>query len=333
MLLDQLQRRNFITLLGGAAAWPLAARAQQGEQVRRIGVLTVFSKEDPEGQRRVKALLQRLNELGWTDGRNLRIEFRWADGDPDRSRFYAGELVGMKPDVIFVNHGLVLSLLRRETRTIPIVFVQFPDPVADGIVASLAQPGGNITGFTTGEYAIGGKKLEVLKELAPDVGHVTVILDPGQSSQIGVSQAIETAAPSVQVRVTVAGVRDGSEIERAILAASRDKNAGLIVIASGVTNAHRREVIELAARHRLPAVYDFRYFVAEGGLASYGHDPADQYRQAAVYIDRILRGTKAGELPVQNPTKYELVINLKTVKLLGLTIPESFLLRADEVID
>jgi putative ABC transport system substrate-binding protein len=237
-----MRRREFITLVGGAASWPLAVRAQ-GEQVRRIGVLTVFSQSDPEGQRRITALLQRLQELGWTDGRNVRIEFRWAEGDPDRSRFYAGELVGMKPDVIFVNHGMVLSLLRRETRTIPIVFVQFPDPVADGIVASLARPGGNITGFATGEYAIGGKKLEVLKELAPAVGRVTVILDAGQSSQIGIAHAVEAAAPALRVNVTVAGVPDGAEIERAIAAAAREPNSGLIVMTNSITNAHRRTAL------------------------------------------------------------------------------------------
>jgi putative tryptophan/tyrosine transport system substrate-binding protein len=328
-----MKRREFITLLGGAAlGWPRVARAQ-GEQVRRIGVLTVFSQGDPEGQRRVTALLQRLQELGWTDLRNVRIEFRWPGGDPDRARFYAGELVGMKPDVIFVNNALVLPLLRQETHTIPIVFVQVADPVADGIVASLAQPGGNITGFTTGEYAMGGKKLEVLKEAARDVAHVTVILDPRQSAQVGVAHAIEAAAPSLHVRVTLAGVRDGADVDRAIAAASREANGGLIVFASAVTNAYRRQLIELATRHRLPAIYDFRYFVAEGGLASYGHDPAEQYRQAAAYIDRILKGAKAGDLPVQNPTKYDLVINLKAAKALGLTIPESFLLRADELIE
>jgi ABC-type uncharacterized transport system substrate-binding protein len=328
-----MRRREFITLLGGAAAvWPLAARAQ-GEQVRRIGILTVFSKDDPEGQRRVAALQQRLQELGWAAGRNMHIEFRWAGGDPDRARFYAGELVGMKPDVMLINHALVLPLLRQETGTIPIVFVQVADPVADGIVASLASPGGNITGFTTGEYAMGGKKLEVLKEVAPQVARVTVILDPRQSTQVGIGHAVEAAAASLHVRVTVAGARDDADIERAIAAAAREPDTGLIVMASAVTNAHRRLVIELAARHRLPAIYDFRYFVAAGGLASYGHDPADQYRQAAGYIDRILKGAKAGELPVQNPTKYELAINLKAAKALGLTIPESFLSRADEVIE
>jgi putative tryptophan/tyrosine transport system substrate-binding protein len=296
-----MRRREFIALLGGGAlGWPRVARAQ-GEQVRRIGVLTVFSQGDPEGQRRVTALLQRLQELGWTDLRNVRIEFRWPGGDPDRARFYAGELVGMKPDVIFVNNALVLPLLRQETHAIPIVFVQVPDPVADGLVASLAHPGGNITGFTTGEYALGGKKLEVLKEAARDVARVTVILDPRQSNQIGISRAIEAAAPSVHVRVTVAGARDGADLERAIAEAAREPNGGLIVFASAVTNAHRREIIELAARYRLPAIYDFRYFVAEGGLASYGHDPAEQYWQAAGYIDRILKGAKAGDLPVQNP--------------------------------
>jgi putative ABC transport system substrate-binding protein len=327
-----MKRREFITLLGGAVAWPLAARAQ-GEQVRRIGVLTVFSKDDPEGQRRVTALQQKLRELGWADGRNVRIEIRWAGGDRDRAHFNAGELIGMKPDVIFVNNALVLPLMRRETHTIPIVFVQVADPVADGIVASLAQPGANITGFTTGEYAMGGKKLEVLKEAARDVAHVTVIVDPRQSTQIGVSHAIEAAAPSLHVRASVAGARDGADIERAIVATAREPNGALIVLASGVTNAHRREIIEFTARHRLPAIYDFRYFVAEGGLASYGHDPAEQYRQAAVYIDRIFKGAKPAELPVQNPTKYELVINLKTAKALGLDIPATVLARADEVIE
>jgi len=220
-----MRRREFINfLVGTVAAWPLAVRAQ-GEHTRRIGLITVFSKDDPEGQRRVGALQQRLQELGWAENRNLRIEYRWAGDDPDRARFYAGELVGMKPDVLFVNHALVLPLLRQETHTIPIVFVQVPDPVADGIVASLAQPGGNITGFTTGEYAIGGKKLEVLKEIAPSLARVTVILDPRQSNQVGVAHAIEAAAPSLHANVTVAGARDGADLERAIAAAARESTA------------------------------------------------------------------------------------------------------------
>ena len=334
-MIAAMNRRAFIALLGGAAAaWPLVARAQQpADQMRRIGVLTVFSKDDPEGQRRIAALLQRLQELGWADGRNVRIEFRWAGGDPDQSRFYAGELVGMKPDVILVNNALVMPLLQKETHVIPIVFVAIADPVVAGIVTNLARPGGNITGFTTGEYAIGGKRLEVLKEVAPDVARVTVILDPRQPNQVGVARAIEAAGPSFRVDVTMAGVRDGTEIERAIDAAAREPNSGLIVFASLVTNAHRRMIIERAAGHRLPVIYDFRYFVTEGGLVSYGHDPAELYREAAVYVDRILKGAKAGELPVQNPTNYELVINLKTARALGLTIPESFLLRANEVIE
>src|SRR5215472_3409284 len=233
-----LHRRDFISCLGGAAAWPLAARAQPADQMRRIGVLTVFSKDDPEGQRRIAALLQRLQELGWVDGRNVRIEFRWAGGDPDQSRFYAGELVGMKPDVIPVNNALVMPLLQKETHIIPIVFVAIADPVVAGIVTNLARPGGNITGFTTGEYAIGGKRLEVLKEVAPDVARVTVILDPRQPNQVGVARSIEAAGPSFRVDVTMAGVRDGTEIERAIDAAAREPNSGLIVFASLVTNAH-----------------------------------------------------------------------------------------------
>jgi putative ABC transport system substrate-binding protein len=327
-----VRRREFITLLGGAVAWPLTARAQS-DQVRRIGVLTVFSKSDPEGQRRTMALLQGLQELGWTDGRNVRIEFRWAEGDPDRSRFYAGELVGMKPDVILVNNAVVLPLLQRETRTIPVVFVNVADPVGSGLVTSLARPDGNMTGFTTGEYAIGGKRLEVLKEIAPDVVRVTVILDARQPNQIGVAHAIEAAASSLQVSVTVVDARGNEDIEHAIAAAAREPKSGLYVMASGITNAYRRQLIQLAAQYRVPAIYDFRYFVVEGGLASYGHDPAEEYRQAAAYVDRILRGAKVPELPVQNPIKYQLVINLKSAKALGLTLPESFLLRADEVIE
>ena len=329
-----MKRRAFISLLGGAAAWPLAARAQQsGGGMRRLGVLTVFAKDDPEGQRRIAALLQRLQELGWADGRNLRIEFRWAGGDPDQSRFYAGELVGMKPDVILVNNALVMPLLQKETHIIPIVFVAISDPVVAGIVTNLARPGGNITGFTTGEYEIGGKRLEVLKEVVPDVARVTVIFDPRQPNQVGVARAIEAAGPSFRVHVTMAGVRDGTEIESAIAAAAREPNSGLMVFASLVTNAHRRMIIEHSARQRLPAIYDFRYFVAEGGLVSYGHDPAELYREAAGYVDRILKGEKAGGLPVQNPTKYELVINLKTAKTMGLDVPPTVLARGDEVIE
>ena len=328
-------RRKFITFLGGAvASWPLAAHAQQAtDQMRRIGVLTVFSKDDPEGPRRVAALLQKLQELGWTDGRNVRIELRWGGGDPDRSRFYAGELVGMKPDVILVNNAVVLPLLQNETHTIPIVLLGIADPVAEGLVASLARPGANITGFSNAEYAIGGKKLEVLKEVAPDIAHATVIVDPRQPNHVGVARAIEAAAPALRVQTTVAGATDVADVEHAIAEAARQPNGGLIVFASLVINTHRRMIIERAARHRLPAMYDYRYFVAEGGLVCYGTDPADWYRQGAVYVDRILKGAKPGDLPVQNPTTFELVINLKTTKALGLTIPESFLLRANEVIE
>jgi putative ABC transport system substrate-binding protein len=330
-----VRRRDFIkVIVGSATAWPLAARAQQrADQMRRIGVLTLFSKDDPEGQRRVAALLQKLQELGWTDGRNVQIEFRWAGGDPDRSRFYAGELVGMKPDVILVNNAVVLPLLQNEAHTIPIVLLGIADPVAEGLVASLARPGGNITGFANAEYAIGGTKLEALKEVAPNVAHATVILDPRQPSHVGVARAIEAAAPSLRVQTTMAGATEVADVERAIAEAARQPNGSLIVFASLVINAHRRMIIERAARHRLPAVYDFRFFVAEGGLVSYGTDPAELYRQGAVYVDRILKGAKPGDLPVQNPTTYELVINLKAAKALGLTIPESFLLRANEVIE
>jgi len=323
-----MTRREFISLLGGAAvAWPLAARAQQPAEMRRIGFLTIFSKDDPEGQRRVTALLQKLQELGWTDGRNIRIEFRWGGGDPDRSRFYAGELVGMKPEAILLNNAVVLPLLQNET-TIPIVLLGVADPVAEGLVASLARPGGNITGFSNAEYAIGGKKLEVLKEVAPDVTHATVILDPRQPNHVGVARAIEAAAPSLRVQTTMAGATDVADVERAIAEAARQPNGGLIVFASLVINTYRRMIIERAAQHRLPAMYDYRYFVGEGGLISYGTDPAEWYRQGAVYVDRILKGAKPGDLPVQAPTKY-----LKTAKALGLEVPPTLLARADEVIE
>ena len=327
-----MKRREFITLIGSAAtAWPLAARAQQPAEMRRIGFLTIFSKDDPEGQRRVTALLQKLQELGWTDGRNIRIEFRWGGGDPDRSRFYAGELVGMKPEAILLNNAVVLPLLQSETQTIPIVLLGIADPVAEGLVASLARPGGNITGFSNAEYAIGGKKLEVLKEVAPDVTHATVILDPRQPNHVGVARAIEAAAPSLRVQTTVAGATDVADVERAIAEAARQRNGGLIVFASLVINTYRRMIIERAAQHRLPAMYDYRYFVGGGGLISYGTDPAEWYRQGAVYADRILKGAKPGDLPVQNPTTYELVVNLKTAKALGLDVPWILQQRADEV--
>jgi len=327
-----VRRREFITLLGGAAAaWPLAARSEQVGRLRRIGVLTGFSENDPEGQRRVTAFLARLRELGWTDGRNVRIEYRWGAGDASRIRAYAAELVRLGPDVILVNSSSVLRPLQQETRSIPIVFVQ--DPVVSGFVASLAHPDGNITGFTPAETSMGGKLLEVLKEVAPGTNVVAIILSSASPAGAAIWRAAEAVAPALGVRLTMSQVRDGTEIERAVQDFAQQSNGGLVVLADPVTNLHRKLIISLAVQHRLPAVYSYRYFVADGGLISYGIDPADPYRQAASYIHRILMGEKPADMPVQQPTKFELVINLKTAKALGLTLPPMLLARADEVIE
>jgi putative tryptophan/tyrosine transport system substrate-binding protein len=327
-----MRRREFITLLGGAAAWPLAARAQQPERMRRIGVLMAFAENDPEVQANITAFRQALQKLGWTDGRNARVDYRWGGADSERIRGYAIELV-VKPDVILVSTALVLQPLRQETRSIPIVFTQIGEPVQSGVVASLAHPGGNITGFAAFGASVWGKSLEVLKEVAPHVARVAVILNPDQAPQAGMWRAVEAAAPSLAVKATATPVRNAVEIERAINAFAREPNGGLIVLPSGPTIVHRELIIALAARHRLPAIYPYRPFVAAGGLICYGLDLAEQYRGAAAYVDRILRGEKPADLPVQQPTKFELVINLTTAKALGLKIPESFLLRADEVIE
>ena len=329
-----MNRRDFITFFGSAAvAWPLAVRAQQSERMRRIGVLMVFAESDPEAQANVRAFRQALEMRGWTDGGNIRIDYRWGDANPERIRAQAIELVGLKPDVILISSSLVLQPLREATRSIPIVFTQIGEPVDSGFIASLAHPGGNVTGFATPEYTMYGKALELLKEIAPHVTNVAAIRNPEQIPQAGMWRAIEAAAPPLRVQVTAADARNGAEIERAIDLFAHTPSGGLIVLPSGPTVVHRRLIIALAARHRLPAVYAFRQFVTDGGLMSYGVDLADEYRQAAAYVDRILRGEKPGDLPVQQPTKFELIINLKTAKALGLTIPETFLLRADEVIE
>jgi putative ABC transport system substrate-binding protein len=330
-----IRRRELIAALGGAAvAWPLAARAQHGDRVRHIGVLTGFSENDREAQRRVTAFLGRLRELGWTDGRNVRIDYRWGAGDASRIRAYAAELVRLAPDVILVNSSSVLRPLQQESSSIPIVFVQVGDPVVSGFVASLAHPGGNITGFTPTEASMGGKLLEVLKEVAPGTNVVTIILSstpaPGNAAM---SRAAEAVAPALGVRLTMSQVRDGTEIERAVQDFAQQLNGGLVVLADPVTNLHRKLIISLAVQHRLPAVYSYRYFVTDGGLISYGIDPADPYRQAASYIHRILMGEKPADLPVQQPTKFELVINLKTAKTIDLTVPPMLLGRADEAIE
>jgi putative ABC transport system substrate-binding protein len=329
-----MNRREFITLLGGAAAaWPLAARAQQGERVRRIGVLMNLAADDPESQRRMTAFVQGLQQLGWTDGRNARIETRWGAGDADRYRRYAAELVALAPDVILAATAAVTGAVRRATRAVPIVFVQVVDPVGAGFVDSLAWPGGNATGFMQYEYGISGKWLELLKEIEPHLTRAAVIRDPADPAQIGQFAAIQAMAPSLGMVVSPVSGDDAAEIERAITAFARSSNGGLIVPGSALGTTHRNLIIMLAARHKLPAVYSNPVFVTDGGLISYGPDRVEQYRRAVGYVDRILRGEKAADLPVQAPTKYELTINLKTAKALGLEIPSSVLARADEVIE
>jgi putative ABC transport system substrate-binding protein len=325
-----MRRREFITLVSGAAAWPAVARAQ-AERVRRIGVLMNLASDDPEGQARNAALLQGLQELGWTVGRNVRIDYRWGVGDADRNRRYAADLVALAPDVILAVGGSI-EPLQRATRTVPLVFVGVIDPVGRGLVANLARPGGNTTGFTPFEFAIGGKWLELLKQIAPRVTRALIIRDPvvAGMGQFGALQAI---ASSFGMELSPADARDADEIERAITAYADGANGGLVVPLSAPAQSHRDLIITLAARHRFPAIYAYRVFAADGGLVSYGPDPIDQYRRAAGYIDRILKGEKPGNLPVQNPTKYETVINLKTAKALGLTVPPTLLALADEVIE
>jgi putative ABC transport system substrate-binding protein len=327
-----VKRRTFITLLGSATAtWPLAARAQQGERTRRVGVLMNLAADDPEGQTRIVAFAQGLQQSGWTDGRNIRIDTRWAAGDADRFYRYAEELLALAPDVILASATPSVQALQQATRTVPIVFANVGDPVGMGLVESLARPGGNATGFTAFEYGFGAKWLELLKEIAPHLTRVAVLRDltigPAQLS------AIQALAPSLGVDLSPVGVRDAGEIERTIAAFARSSNAGMIVTASTSAVIHRHLIVMLAARHRLPAVYSFRYYVTAGGLISYGVNSTDPFRRAANYVDRILKGEKPADLPVQAPTKYELVINLKTAKALDIEMPASVLARADEVIE
>jgi putative ABC transport system substrate-binding protein len=328
-----MRRREFITLLGGmVAACPLAARAQQPERVRRIGVLMNLPADDAEGQARLAALTQALTQLGWSDGGNLRIDTRWAAADDIRR--HAAELAALAPDVLVAGTGTAtVAPLLQATRTVPIVFTVVIDPVGAGFVASLAHPGGNATGFTLYEYSMSGKWLELLKEIVPNVMRVAVLRDPAIASGIGQFGAVQIVAPSLGVQLSPLDVRDAGEIEHAIAAFARGLNGGLIVTASPLANVHRNLIVTLAARHKLPAVYPGRVFATAGGLISYGPDLVNQYRQAASYVDRILKGEKPGDLPVQAPTKYELVINLKTAKALGLTIPPTVLARAAEVIE
>ena len=327
-------RRDFITLLGGAAAaWPLAARAQQPERMRRIGVLMPLAADDPVGQARLGAFQQGLQQSGWTDGHNVRIEYRRSAGNAADTRKYAAELVALAPDVILSSGTEAVAALQQATRTIPIVFTIVVDPVGAGLVDSLARPGGNATGFITFEFGISGKWLELLRQIVPAVKRVAVIRDPAVSVGVGQFGAIQSVAPSLGVEVTPVNVRDAGDIERDVAAFARVPNGGLIVTGSALAAVHRDLIIMLAARHQLPAVYSNRFYVTGGGLISYGPDLVDQYRQAAGYVDRILKSEKPADLPVQAPTKYELAINLKTAKALGLEISQSLLARADEVIE
>jgi putative ABC transport system substrate-binding protein len=334
MQFDQMKRREFITLLGGAtAAWPLAAGAQQ-ERVRRVGVLAGSgTPDDPDVKERYAALVQRLQQLGWSEGRNLRIEAHWTASEPDDLRKRAAELVALAPDVIVAGGTSTVAPLLQATRTVPIVFAGTADPVGAGMVASLARPGGNATGFMQFEFSLSAKWPELLKQIAPSVTRAVVLRDATLSAGIGQFAVIQSAAPSVGMDVSPVNVRIAQEIEQAITAFARSPHGGLIVTASGLAAIHRDLIITLASRHKLPAVYPRRLFVAEGGLMCYGPDRIELFRQAAQYVDRILKGEKPADLPVQAPTKYELVINLRTAKALGLEVPPTLLARADEVIE
>jgi len=325
----KIARREFISALGGAATWPLAAHAQQPEQMRRIGVL----RGRPAVQAQHAAFLQELQQLGWTEGRNVRIDIRWAAGNGDDLRKYAVELVALAPDVILSAGASPTAPLLEATRTVPIVFVIVPDPVGAGIVDNLSRPGGNVTGFMMFEYTLCGKWLELLKEIAPGVTRAAVLRDPAIAAGIGQFAVIQSVAPAVGVEVSPVSVRDATEIERVVTAFARSSNGGLILTAGPLSALHRDLIITLAARFKLPAVYDSRLYAAAGGLISYGPNFIDQFRRAAGYVDRILKGEKPADLPVQAPTKYELIINLKTAKALGLTVPQSILARTDEVIE
>jgi putative tryptophan/tyrosine transport system substrate-binding protein len=328
-----MRRREFITLLGSAAtAWPLAARAQQRERMRRIGMLANLAENDPAGRSFSAAFLQGLQQFGWIEGRNVQIEYRFALADAERTRKYASELAALAPDVILAIGTEVTASLLQVSRTVPIVFVLVPDPVGAGFVDSLGRPGGNVTGFTPYEYGISAKWLELLKEIAPGVTRVAVLRDAARP-EVGQFATIQAMAPSLGVDVKPVGARDAGEIERTITAFGRTSNGGLIVIGSALAAVHRDQIVTIAARNKLPAVYFHRFFVTAGGLISYGPDFLDQYRRAAGYVDRILKGEKPADLPVQAPTKFELVVNLKTAKALGIEMPTSILLRADEVIE
>ena len=328
-----MRRREFIAAVGGAVAWPLAAHAQQPERTRRIGVLMNVAADDPEGQPAVAAFQQALHQLGWSDGRNVRIDVRWGENDVDRDRKYAGELVALAPDVILASGTLSVTALQRVTRAVPIVFVRVSDPVGAGVVDTLARPGGNVTGFMNFEYSLSGKWLELLKQIVPRLTHAAVLRDVANPAGIAQFGAIRTTASSLGVDVSPISLRDAGEIERAVADFARSPNGGLIVTPSAGVSVHHALIVTLAARYKLPAVYSDRFNVVGGGLISYGPEGIDQFRPAADYVDRILKGEKPADLPVQAPTKFKLVINLKTAKALGLTFPQSVQASADEVIE
>jgi putative ABC transport system substrate-binding protein len=329
----ELRRRQFISLLGGAAAWPVAARTQQSERLRRIGVLSAIAADDPNLRERMAAFQQELQKLGWTDGRNMRIDFREGDVDAARYRKQAEELAALASDVILTTGGVSTTVMIQATRTIPIVFTNVPDAVGSGLVDSLARPGGNATGFVLFEYSMAGKWLELLKQIAPGTKRVAVLRDPSLTPAVGLWAAIQTAVPSFGVEAIPLSLRNATEIERALKAFAEVPNGGLIIPPSLLFYPQRDLIISLAARHKLPAVYFANFAIRGGGLISYGADSVHQYRQAAGYVDRILKGEKPSDLPVQQPTKFELVINLKTARVLGLEVPATLLARADEVIE
>jgi len=330
-----IRRREFIRLLGGAAlAWPIAARAQESRRVRRVGVLATVPADDSEIQARMASFHQGLQERGWIVGRNIRIDYRWsAAGDDEQTRKYAAELIALAPEVVLAVATGTVGPLKRVSGTTPIVFVQVSDPVGAGFVESLARPGGNTTGFTLFEFSMSAKWLELLKDIEPSLTRVAVLRDPDLASGIGQFAAMQSVAPSLGMELTPIGVRGATEIERALSAVTQKSNTGLVVLPGSLTLLHRKLIITLAAHHHLPAVYPYRYHVIDGGLISYGPDTIEQYRLAAGYVDRILKGEKPAELPVQAATKFELVINLKTAKTLGIEVPPTLLARADEVIE
>jgi putative ABC transport system substrate-binding protein len=331
--MSMVRRRDFIAGLGGAAAWPMTGRAQQGERVRRIGVLMPYNEDDPVAKLRYSAFTQALADLGWVDGRNVRIDLRWTGSDINRLRAFAQELVGLQPDIIVSNGTPGTAVLQRETRTIPIVFAGVTDPVASSIVARLDRPSGNITGFAAFEATLGGKWLELLSEIAPRLKRAAMMFNPDTAPASTVMPSLETAARSLKVVLIPTPVHDDVEIETAIIPLGREPGGGLVVIPEVFTLAHRTPIILAAARNNVPAVYSLSEFARDGGLLSYGPDQVDIWRRGATYVDRILRGAKPGDLPVQLPTKFEMVLNLKTAKALGITVPQSILLRADEVIE